>query len=267
MKNCIDQLDREVLIPISPQRIVSLVPSQTEYLFDLGLGDLIIGRTKFCIHPHEGLKSVPIIGGTKNINIESVLKLKPDLVIANKEENVKEQLEELESKGLSVWISDVNTWEDSITMMKSLAEITDRTEIYNTIISKLNAAQSDFRISIVNQKPIMVAYAIWKNPLMFATGNTFINALLEEMGFDNVLSKDFSRYPVIEPEVLQNSNAEFILLSTEPYPFDKSDVTELQNQFPNKKVILINGEFASWYGSRLIKTYSYFSEFRKNLLD
>jgi len=237
------------------QRIISLVPSQTELLFELGLGDRIVGITKFCIHPKEQTKQKAQIGGTKNFNFEVIDALQPDLIIGNKEENYQEGIEKLAEK-YPVWMSDIFTLEDSLDMIRKIGELTG-TEKNATEIAEKTAAGS-----ATLPKPeskISAAYFIWKSPYMAAGSNTFINDMLERCGFENVFA-NAERYPEIGIEMLQKSQPEVILLSSEPYPFQEKHFQEFQQICPDAKVMIVDGEMFSWYGSRLLKAPKYFQE-------
>lgn len=258
-KTFTDQLGRTININYLPKRIISLVPSQTELLFDLGLDEEVVGITKFCIHPKEQFKKKVKIGGTKTLNIDKIRALNPDLIIANKEENQQEQIEEL-AQEFPVWISDINTLAEALTMIKQVGEL---------VATKAKAAQiadtikANFDNLIPSSKPLKAAYFIWKDPYMLAGKHTFIDDMLTYSGFENVLSE--SRYPEIDLETLQQLQPQVILLSTEPYPFKQKHVEALKQHFPNTFIALVDGEMFSWYGSRLLKAPAYFSNLYKNL--
>lgn len=230
--------------------IISLVPSITETLFDFGLTDHeVIGRTKFCIHPKELVINVEIIGGTKNLNISKIKSLSPDLIIANKEENDKAQVEEL-MKDFTVWVTDIETLEDNQNFLTKLGILLNKEEIAKNFNQIIN--------SIFNLKkttdPIKVAYLIWKNPYMTVGSDTFIHEIIEKLGFEN-LFKNEKRYPEISLDQMQEAG--FIFLSTEPFPFQQKHVEELQNELPGKKIIVVDGEAFSWYGTHLAKCSEY----------
>jgi len=168
-----DQCGRSVSITNSPQRIISLVPSQTELLYDLGLDDRVAGITKFCIHPNEWFRSKTRIGGTKTIKMDIIHHLQPDLIIANKEENVREQVEELANK-YPVWVSDVNNLEDALEMIAGIGKITSTYEkaedIARTIRNKFDALTPILQLTAPNS----TCYLIWKDPYITVGGNTFI---------------------------------------------------------------------------------------------
>ena len=234
-------------------KVISLVPSITEALFDLGLTEnKIIGRTKFCIHPEDKVKNVEIIGGTKNLNIEKIKALKPDLILANKEENVKEQVEIL-MKDFKVIVYNTETIEDNYYLVKSLGLLfnkEERAQIFNLkIYEVLNEAK-------INSK-IKAAYLIWKNPYMTVGSDTFIHNILTEIGFENIF-KNQTRYPEIQIEDL--AEADVIMLSSEPFPFKEKHIVELKEFYPEKKIIIVDGEAFSWYGTHIAKCENYFKE-------
>jgi ABC-type Fe3+-hydroxamate transport system substrate-binding protein len=252
-----DQLNREINIPTLPQRIISLVPSQTELLYDLGLKDRIVGQTIFCVHPSEYFKSSIKIGGTKKLNLEKIASLTPDLIIANKEENEKDQIEQL-SKDFPVWISDVNTLEDALGMMKSIGEITETQNKASKIINQITQSRKDF---LKKSKPKQsVIYLIWNNPYIAVGTNTFINTMLGEAGFENTI--DQSRYPEITLDEIKQINPDWVFLSSEPFPFKDEHKLEIDKLLEVNKSVLVDGEMFSWYGSRLVKAYDYFKILR-----
>ncbi|AZA86424.1 cobalamin-binding protein [Chryseobacterium shandongense] len=234
-------------------KVVSLVPSITEALFDLGLTENeVIGRTKFCIHPSEKVKNVPIIGGTKNINIEKIKALQPDLILANKEENVKEQVEALMTD-FKVVVTNVENVEDNYYLLKTLGKLFNKEEKAQCFNLKIYDVLNEAKIN----SSIKVAYLIWKNPYMTIGSDTFIDKILREIGFENIF-KDRKRYPVIETEDL--ADAEIIMLSSEPFPFKEKHIEELKMVYPDKKIMIVDGEAFSWYGTHIAKCGSYFKE-------
>ncbi len=243
----------------SPKRIISLVPSQTELLHHLGLGKRIIGITKFCIHPKHLNKNIPKIGGTKNINIKKIHELNPDLIIANKEENVKEQIEEL-AVNYPVWVTNVDTFESALKMIKDLGKLTGKTKPATALASEIKKECKKIKRPLIK---LPVAYLIWRNPYMSAGGDTFISNILALAGLKNVFAKQ-KRYPKTAVDELKASKCKYILLSTEPYPFKEKHIEELQEQFPGVKVILANGEMFSWFGSRMLLLPPYLKDFLKN---
>lgn len=249
-----DQLGDIITVPDFPIRIVSLVPSQTELLHDLGLGERVVGITKFCVHPKEWFKAKTRIGGTKQVNIEAVKALSPDLIIGNKEENTKDDIEALRELA-PVWMSDIETLADALQMIIDVGALTDTLDNANDIAESIRASFDSFQSSIKDKS---VLYLIWKNPYMGAAEGTFIHDLLtNELGFKNVLSPQ-SRYPICDLNDLKEQ-PDYIFLSSEPYPFKKEHMDELVQRFPFSNVLLVDGEYFSWYGSRLMGTAEYFA--------
>ena len=238
-------------------KIISLVPSITEALFDFGLNDKeIIGRTKFCIHPENAVQKIEIIGGTKNLNIGKIKSLNSDLIIANKEENVKEQIEELQ-KDFKVLVTNISNLEDNYYLLKTLGNLLGKQETaqkFNLKIYEILAKFSDLEKK-------KCAYLIWKNPYMTVGFDTFIHDILDKIGFQNIF-KNQKRYPEISVEDLKA--ADYIFLSSEPFPFQQKHIDELQKELPDAKIFLVDGEAFSWYGTRLAKCESYFQNLVEN---
>jgi iron complex transport system substrate-binding protein len=249
-----DQLNRKHTFQKTPERIISLVPSQTELLVDLGLKSKLVGITKFCVHPKELRKEVAIVGGTKELHYDRIKAIKPDIIICNKEENTAEIVEEC-SKIAPVWVSDIYTLEDSLEMILSLGEIFKVCEKTSAICEKIVSEAYCFSTKIQSSPRRKVAYLIWKKPYMAAGRNTFVNAMLELNNFENTLSEENSRYPEIKLSTLKS--ADLVLLSSEPFPFKESDAAELKKALQTE-VLLVDGEYFSWYGSRLQNAFSYF---------
>jgi ABC-type Fe3+-hydroxamate transport system substrate-binding protein len=258
-----DQLDRKVDIPIPPQRIISLVPSQTELLYDLGLKEEVIGITKFCIHPNEWFRSKTRIGGTKTVDIDKVKALNPDLILANKEENVQSQIEALEMD-FPIWISDVNTMQEALDMIQGIGQITNKKDEAIALSLQLKNSFSNFTNPRTNQG-IRTCYMIWKDPYMSVGGDTFIHDILTLAGFSNLLGS-YQRYPIITIEELQEMNCELLLLSSEPYPFKQKHLDELKTLLPTTKILLVDGEAFSWYGSRLLHTPAYLQQLHQEII-
>jgi iron complex transport system substrate-binding protein len=249
-----------------PKRIVSLAPSQTELLFDLGLEESIVGITKFCVHPNDFLKSKKVVGGTKNPNFEKIKVLNPDIIICNKEENSKEIIEEC-SKICTVWTTNIITIEDNFQMISDFGKIFEIEENSKVLNEKLLFALSDFKTFTKEKSTIKVAYFIWKNPYMVVGSDNYINEILRLNKFENVFENnnfESNRYPEIQIETIKNENLDLIFLSSEPFPFKEKDKIEIQN-FSRAELKIIDGEMFSWHGSRLLKAFEYFKELHKNL--
>lgn len=241
-------------------RIVSLVPSQTELLFDLGLADRIVGITKFCVHPREWFDSKPRVGGTKTVDLKKVAALQPDLIIGNKEENEKDNIEAL-STIAPVWMSDIYTLEDSLDMINRLGNLL-KTKAKASIL--VNEIKYEFAQLLRLKTSKSCLYLIWRNPYMGAGSRTFIHHILtEQLGFKNCIEEE-TRYPEIEMEHFRKQ-PDCIFLSSEPYPFKQKHIDELKQFFPKSKLVLVDGEFFSWYGSRLKSAPRYFQELLNQL--
>lgn len=263
-KSFTDQLGNEITINYPPKRIVSLVPSQTELLFDLGLDTEIVGLTKFCIHPIEKFAAKQKVGGTKKLKIDMIRQLKPDLIIGNKEENSRADIELLQ-KEFAVWMSDIYNLEDAMQTIANIGVLVNREPEAAYLNHLINAGFNDLQ-SLGIKAPFRgmgVAYVIWKDPYMFAGKHTFIDDILRRIGLRNVVAE--SRYPELTLEQLKAANCQLVLLSSEPYPFKEKHVEEIQSALPNAKVMLVDGEMFSWYGSRLVKAVQCFFEFQKQL--
>ncbi|WP_419868342.1 ABC transporter substrate-binding protein [Chryseobacterium sp. CT-SW4] len=234
-------------------KVISLVPSITEALFDLGLTEKeIIGRTKFCIHPTDKVKNIEVIGGTKTLNIEKIKGLQPDLILANKEENVKEQVESL-MVDHKVIVTHVETIEDNYYLLKNLGNIfhlEEKAQAYNL---KIYETLNRFKVS----QSLKAAYLIWNNPYMTIGSDTFIHHILSELGFENAF-KDKTRYPEITVDDL--AEADIIMLSSEPFPFKEKHMEELRASYPDKLIMIVDGEAFSWYGTHLAKCEDYFGQ-------
>ena len=257
----IDQTGRSITLNKAPQRIISLVPSQTELLFDLGLDKEVRGITKFCVHPGKWLRSKTRVGGTKQVKMEIIHQLQPDLIIANKEENIKEQIEELE-KHYPVWVSDVNNLDDAYKMIKQVGIITTREQVANDIILQI---KQSFATLPDGGSRLPAVYLIWQNPYMTIGGDTFIHAMLEAAGFKNMYAAK-TRYPEITIQELQTINPELLLLSSEPFPFKQKHAEEIKAQGIRVQVAYADGEMFSWYGSRMLKAASYFQKLYKEII-
>ena len=254
-----DQLYRSVLVPVSPKRIISLVPSQTELLFYMGLNAEIAGITKFCIHPSAKVAAKLKVGGTKQLNLQAIHTINPDLIIGNKEENEQSQIEEL-MRHYPVWISDIDDLPGALRMISSVGAITGRVSKANELVKTITMLFDRF---IRPETDIKTAYLIWRKPYMAAGRGTFINSMMEFCGFKNVFN--IPRYPMVSSEELINADPQLVLLSSEPYPFAEKHIAEIRAMLPNAKIILVDGEIFSWYGSRLLEAPAYFDKLIKRI--
>jgi ABC-type Fe3+-hydroxamate transport system substrate-binding protein len=255
-----DQLGRVVELNQVPKKIISLVPSQTELLFYLGLDKEMVGITRFCIHPENKFKTVRKIGGTKQLDIEQIKALQPDLIIANKEENERTQIEEL-SDLFPVWISDINNLDSAMQMIRQIGQLVGKEKEAHCLANQISERFSRF---VPLSSDIKTAYFIWRKPYMVAGKATFIDAMLQYCGLDNVVNEE--RYPQLTATGLQTLNPDLLLLSSEPYPFGQKHIDEFKALLPNAKILLVDGEMFSWYGSRLLYAPEYFTGLLKAIM-
>ena len=243
-----------------PRRIVSLVPSQTELLFELGLDEEIIGITDFCVYPKEKCDLKTRIGGPKAVDFQLIDQLQPDVIIANKEENAQEEIEKLREK-YPVWISDIYTLKDALDMIKGVGQLVGRPKEASHIVSRISE-----RIRQFDNLLISVAYFIWQKPYMVAGKDTFINEMLKKCGLTNVFGS-LPRYPAVTEEQVKKARPDVIFLCSEPYLFEEKHVREFEEMFSFAKVFIVDGEIFSWYGSRLQYAGDYFKYLRGKISD
>lgn len=255
MKTFIDQIGRTVRMPVfPPKRIVSLAPAITETIYHLELGQQVVGRTRFCVHPQAEVEQAMNVGGTKDMKIERIKALDPHLIIAEKEENTKEMVEELE-RHFPVYVFEIQTIEDALTMIKDLGTITNRSRQAHQTIRTITKAFT----TIAQMKTARAAYVIWQNPLMVVGGDTYINNLLKHLGFINPFENHEGRYPEITQAQLKEAKLDYLFLATEPFPFSEKERKIYQDILPGVQTEIIDGEMF-WYGSRMIKAAQYFKE-------
>jgi ABC-type Fe3+-hydroxamate transport system substrate-binding protein len=254
-----DQLNTRVVLNAVPERIVSLVPSQTELLADLGLGSRVVGITRFCVHPGEWAREKTLVGGSRKADLEKIKSLRPDLVVANKEENEKDLVDAIRS-WCPVWVSDVGNLDDALDMIRGVGMVTGTEAKSEAIASRVESGFAELR----PVHDVRVLYLIWRKPYMSVGGDTFIHDMLRRCGFLNVCA-DGSRYPELPDAVLAGLNPEFVLLPSEPFPFNEQHMAELRTVFPNAGIVPVDGEYFSWYGSRLTGAAAYFNDLLNRL--
>lgn len=244
-----------------PERIISLVPSQTELLYDLGLDSEVVGITKFCVHPEKWFRAKTRVGGTKTLHIDQIKALHPDLIIANKEENTREQIEALQAF-TEVYVSDILHIPDALQMIRTVGALTGKSEAAVKMAEAISIRFDELKK--ISSVPKRVAYLIWKDPFMAVGKDTFIHDMLEVSGWNNVF-EDQSRYPETTVEDIRRRNPELVLLSSEPYPFGKKHLAELQAVLPTSRLMLVDGEMFSWYGSRMLKAAGYIEKIIRSM--
>jgi ABC-type Fe3+-hydroxamate transport system substrate-binding protein len=239
----------------TPSRIISLVPSQTALLHHLNLDKEVIGITKFCIHPSTWFREKTRIGGTKSLHIEKIIALQPDLLIANREENNQQDVELL-AETIPVWVTDVKNLPDAIQMILDVGTLTRKIagsqRMAETILDLFQKLSR-------HRKTIRTAYLIWKDPYMTVGTDTFIHDMMTRAGFENIYHIQ-SRYPECSLEEIRQLGCELVLLSSEPYPFKQKHIDELSDLLPDTKIVLVNGEMFSWYGSHLLDAPAYLNQ-------
>lgn len=242
-------------------RIVSLVPSITELLVDLGLEDALAGVTKFCVHPSQLLKTKMIVGGTKKLDHERIARINPTLIIANREENSRTDIEALQQK-YPVYLSDIHDLEEALTMIVTIGNLTGTKDRAEAMVQQIRESFDALEKCRATASPKKIAYFIWREPYMVVAGNTFIHDMLNRAGFLNIFAQQ-SRYPEVELEKCAELGCEEIFLSTEPFPFGEKHKTEFHRVMPDIPIRIVDGELFSWYGSRLLQAPAYF----QNLLE
>jgi len=241
----------------SPKTIISLVPSLTELLFDLGLEENIIGRTRFCIHPKNKVSDVPIIGGTKNPHLDKIRDLAPDLIIANREENRQADVEELQ-EDFEVMVTEISTIDEALF---TIHDIGWSCGVQNRAKQLIADIQQELK-RVPEEYPMTAAYFIWRDPWMTVGNDTYIHSVMSHWNFHNIYD-DQVRYPTTTLHELSLKKPEIILLSSEPYPFKEKHIKEVGDACPSSNIVLVNGEWFSWYGSRMLSSFKNMNVFRR----
>ncbi len=245
-----------------PRRIVSLFPSQTHLLAELGLEKEVVGITRFCKFPAHWKKEKKIIGGTKDVHPDRVAALKPDLILANKEENTKEMVEQLQ-KIAPVYVSEVSTWEDNTSFVDRVGRLTGKEEKAQEIINRLKNKRSEFELKNRSKK-YTALYFIWKNPWMTAGRKTFIDTMLDLAGFENLSVRE--RYPAWEVDDLKKIQPQIVILPDEPYPFKpEKHLNEIKEIFPQARLLFVKGEPFTWFGAYPAYSFDYFNNLHNSL--
>jgi ABC-type Fe3+-hydroxamate transport system substrate-binding protein len=233
-------------------KIVSLCPSLTELVFDLGHGDELVGRTKFCIHPADRVEAVEKVGGTKNPKIDRIIELAPDIVLLNEEENRREDAEALAAAGIRCHVSFPHTALGTAAMVRSIADAIHARDAGERIAQDIETRHARVRRDAQGKPPVTFAYLIWREPWMTVNRDTFVDALLRDAGGVNVFGDLPERYPTITPEQLGAADPDIVLLSTEPFPFKPKHADELAelSGVARDRFQIADGELLSWHGSR-----------------
>lgn len=243
-------------------RIVSLVPSITELICELGLADQLVGRTGFCIHPKELLKKIPKVGGTKSVNLEKVRALRPTHVIVNVDENKKETADALAQFVPNVIVTHPLAPQDNLKLYRQIGEAFAKEREAGELCSRFEAAYREVQERKFPARNVL--YLIWKNPWMTVSRDTYVSRKLGLFGLQTLPESADARYPVISLEESWLRDVELVLLSSEPYRFQQKHLDEIANTL-KKPARLIDGEMTSWYGSRAIQGLRYLTGFSVSL--
>lgn len=233
-------------------KVVSLCPSLTELVFDLGAGDTLVGRTKFCVHPADRVGAVPSVGGTKNPKVDRIVQLAPDLVLLNEEENRKEDADALRAAGVRCLTSLPRDARDTATMVREIAAALGTIEAGERIAGDIESREERVRSAAADRAEVRYAYLIWRKPVMTVSDDTFVAAMLGLAGGRNVFGAESVRYPAIDYDRIREADPDVVLLSSEPFPFNDSHADELsaETSVPRERFRLVDGELLSWHGSR-----------------
>jgi ABC-type Fe3+-hydroxamate transport system substrate-binding protein len=251
----------EIPLNTPPRRIVSLVPSQTELLAHLGLEAEVVGITRFCERPEHWRSEKTIVGGTKQVDLDTVRTLDPDLILANHEENTAEDVAALDEIA-PVFVTEVKTVSEALDMIRTVGVLTDTADQTSTLVGKII---SRFE-ALPEFPPLRAAYLIWREPYMTIGGDTFIHDVMQWGDFENVYG-DATRYPEVTVEELAERDLDVVLCSSEPFPFHKKDTftADLREGLPDTPIEIVDGQPFSWYGPRLLNTPSYLTDLRDRL--
>jgi ABC-type Fe3+-hydroxamate transport system substrate-binding protein len=233
-------------------RIVSLCPSLTELVFDLGRGADLVGATDWCVHPKPAVDAVEKVGGTKDPRIARIVELAPDLVLLNEEENRREDAQALAAAGLRCHASFPRDVEGTAAMVRSIAAAVERPEQGERIAAEIERRAERVRRDRAGRSPIRFAYLIWRRPWMSCNRDTFASELLCLAGGVNVFAHVSARYPEFTPAELARAAPQLVLLCTEPFPFTDKHADELAREtgLPRERFVIADGEYLSWHGSR-----------------
>lgn len=240
-------------------RIVSLVPSITELLFDLGLGSQVVGRTHYCVHPEPAISTVPSVGGTKKIVMERLKTLAPTHVIVNVDENPKDMAQAIAELGIAVVVTHPLGPDDNLALYRLIGRLFGREREAEILCLQLDRALRELRAAAKDWPARKVLYLIWRDPWMTVGENTYIARMLALAGWRNIVCSPDLRYPEITIDRTLLQSLDLVLFSSEPFPFRQTDIAAFDAAFPGARParILIDGEMISWYGSRAIQGLGY----------
>jgi ABC-type Fe3+-hydroxamate transport system substrate-binding protein len=244
-----DDLGRRIDLTAPPHRIVSLVPSLTELVCVLERGDRLVGVTEYCVEPPDVVARLPTVGGTKTPDLQRIIELRPELVLANAEENRREDFQSLIAAGVTVWVSFPCTLAAAKASVDGIGQVIDAGPLAVALVQAITAAERGTAGSM------RVFCPIWRKPWMSFNRDTYADDLLRVAGGENVCAGQADRYPVVDLEAVRHADPQVILLPSEPYPFGERHLTHLAplaetSAIRNRRVHLIDGKALFWYGPR-----------------
>ena len=240
-------------------RIVSLCPSLTELVFDLGRGPELVGITEYCVHPAEGVAKVEKVGGTKSPKVERIVELAPEIVLLNEEENRREDAEALARAGIACHVSLPRDADETAVMVRSIAEALGKRERGEEIAGEIERRAAGVRDAVRGLASVPFAYLIWRKPWMSVNADTYASALLELAGGTNVFGAEGARYPEITTAELAARAPQRVFLCTEPFGFLPRHADELAREtgIARERFVIADGEYLSWHGSRTPRGIEY----------
>jgi ABC-type Fe3+-hydroxamate transport system substrate-binding protein len=248
-------------------RIVSLVPSLTELLFDLDLGPEIVGRTQYCVHPREEVAAVPSVGGTKKVNLRKIRQLRPSHIILNIDENPEPLARAVSEFVPHVVITHPLEPADNLRLFGLFGAIFGRAERALRLGRDFEAAHRRLVDAARRFPSRKVVYLIWKAPWMTVSRDTYISRSLALARLATIPATADRRYPEIELDSGVLEEADWVLFSSEPYAFAEADLAEFHARYGVSRTRLrrIKGDLVSWYGSRAIAGLEYLRDFAATL--
>ncbi len=240
-------------------RIVSLCPSVTELIADLGAAAELVGITRYCTHPPAVASGVEHVGGTKDPDIDRIVALAPDVVFMNIEENRVEDADALIGAGLTCLSDLPKTIDETAGMVRRVGDAIGRRQAAERIALDIETRAERVRHAHDGATEVRWAYLIWRKPYMAAGGDTFVDTLLSLAGGHNVLGDRADRYPAVTTDELIAAAPHVVLLATEPFPFESKHIDELCDLtgWPAHRFAIVDGQDLSWHGSRTPRGIDY----------
>lgn len=263
-----DARNKKIVFSEPPKRVVSLIPSITEALFDLGAGEAIAGVSNYCIHPAEGVKNKIKVGGQKNPDMGKIKAIHPDLIILNMEENKPEHIKFL-SQHYTTWVTYPRLFRDAENLLMQLGKVFDAESRASVYADKIRISSK--QLSSIRRRKIKTMYLIWRNPWMSINRDTFIHNVLELHHMENVYAKRDKRYFEVTAQDIEDADPDIIILPDEPYHFrekHKSEFSHLSvSAVKNSRIFLADGTYFCWYGTRTARASQYIHKHILSRLD